>query len=263
MSTTNTSAIKLNKPGFADRNWHLGLNQNADRLDGQSALGGLCVATAEVPSATLNISVAPGRFRALDGTVAAYAGSSALAVVAGSTTYVYLDASGSLGTSNAGFPATVCVPLAVVAAGASTITAITDSRVQCAVSGSASRLFVPLAGGSLNDGANLTVGTGSGTRIATSATQKLGFWNAPPIPQPGPYVQSYTTADRTISAYAPSVQSAAFAGVDNSQTGTVYAKLADLNALRTSYENLRAFTEDVAQALNALIDDLQAMGLIR
>lgn len=263
MSTTNTSAIKLNKPGFADRNWHLALNQNADQLDGQSALGGLCVSTAEVPSASLKVSVAPGRFRTIDGTVVAYAGSPALTVVAGSTTYVYLDASGNLGTSNAGFPPTVCVPLAVVTAGSATISAITDSRVQCAVSGSGSLPFLPLAGGTLNDGANLSVGTGSGTRIATSASQKLGFWNAAPIAQPGPYVQSYTTADRTVSAYAPSVQSTAFVGVDNSQTGTVYARLADLNALRASYENLRAFTEDVAQALNALIDDLQAMGLVR
>lgn len=263
MSTTNTSAIKLNKPGFADRNWHLALNQNADRLDGQSALGGLCVTTAEVPSASLNISIAAGRFRKLDGTIAVYSGSPALALVAGSTTYVYLDASGNLGTSSSGFPSTACVPLAVVTAGPSTISAITDSRVQCAVSGPASLPFLPLAGGPLDDGADLTVGTGSGTRIATSASQKLGFWNAAPVSQPGPYVQSYTTADRTISAYAPSVQSAAFGGADNSQAGAVYAKLADLNALRTSYENLRAFTEDVAQALNALIDDLQAVGLVR
>jgi hypothetical protein len=263
MSTTNTSATKLNKPGFADRNWHLALNQNADWLDGQSALGGLCVTTAEVPSASLKVSIAPGRFRAVDGTVAAFSGLPALALAANSTTYVYLDASGNPGTSSSGFPSTACVPLAVVVAGASTIGAITDSRIQCAVSGPGSLPFLPLAGGTLNDGADISVGTGSGTRIATSASQKLGFWNAPPIAQPGPYVQSYSTADRAISAYSPSVQSSAFAGLDNSQAGTIYAKLADLNTLRTAYENLRAFTEDVAQALNALIDDLQAMGLVR
>ena len=41
------------------------------------------------------------------------------------------------------------------------------------------------------------------------------------------------------------------------------AKLSDLNALRVACENLRAFTEDLAQQHNSLIADLKALGLIQ
>lgn len=263
MSTTNTSAIKLNKPAFADRDWHLALNQNADLLDGQSALAGLCVTTAESPSASLNLSIAPGNFRKPDGTIGSYAGNPALVVAAGSTTYLSLDPSGNLVASTSGFPQTACVPLAMAVAGATTITSVTDARIQCAVAGPGASPFLPLAGGAMNDGASIAVGTASGTRIGTSSAQKLGFWNSAPVAQPGPYTQTYTTADRTISAYASSVQSAAYSGVATGQSGSPYAQVADLNSLRLAYENLRAFSEDVGQALNALIDDLQAMGLVR
>lgn len=263
MSTNHTPAIRLNKPGFADRNWHLALNDNADRLDGQSALAGLCVTTSESPSVSLNVRVAPGRFQKIDGSVGEFAGQTALEVPSGAASYVYLDPSGSLGSNSSGFPPAACVPLAIVQAGSTTITAIIDGRVQCAVVGAAALPFLPLAGGSLNDGADLAVGAATGTRIASTPAQKLGFWGAAPVVQPGPYVQSYSTADRTISAYSPSVQAAAFSGLDSAQAGAVYARAADLNALRASYENLRGFAEDVAQTLNSLIDDLQAIGLVR
>ena len=46
------------------------------------------------------------------------------------------------------------------------------------------------------------------------------------------------------------------------QTADGEAKLADLNALRTAYENLRAFTEDAVQLLNYAVDKLQANGLL-
>ena len=36
----------------------------------------------------------------------------------------------------------------------------------------------------LADANNIIIGTGTGTRIATATTQKLGFWNATPIVQP-------------------------------------------------------------------------------
>ena len=37
--------------------------------------------------------------------------------------------------------------------------------------------------------------------------------------------------------------------------------MSDLNNLRAAYENLRQFAENVAQVLNALINDLQSTGL--
>lgn len=89
----------------------------------------------------------------------------------------------------------------------------------------------------------------------------VGFRGAAPVAMPAALVQTYATADRTLSAYTPDDESAAYTGIDNAQAGTVYATVADLNALRAAYENLRAFLEDLAQFANALVDDLQLQGL--
>ena len=98
----------------------------------------------------------------------------------------------------------------------------------------------------------------SGSRIAfrRTATETI------PSGVPGSaFTQTYSTADRTISAYTSDPESSAYTGIDNAQGGTPYAQLSDLNALRTAYETLRVFAEDVAQALNALIDDAEAFGI--
>lgn len=92
---------------------------------------------------------------------------------------------------------------------------------------------------------------------------QLGFYNIGPVTRPTAYTQTYATADKTIGAYTPDSESGAYTGIDNLQVGTVYATVADLNALRVAYETLRAFTEDVAQALNSVIDDGQALGLLQ
>lgn len=95
----------------------------------------------------------------------------------------------------------------------------------------------------------------------------VGFFGKAPAAQPAAYTQTFATADRTIDAYTADAESGAYTG-DAGGTGTVtaaanVAKLADLNALRVAYENLRAHTEDIAKALNAVIDDLQSLGLLR
>ncbi len=41
--------------------------------------------------------------------------------------------------------------------------------------------YVPKGGADLDDGANIGVGSGVGTKIATAPTQKLGFWGATPV----------------------------------------------------------------------------------
>jgi hypothetical protein len=70
--------------------------------------------------------------------------------------------------------------------------------------------FNPVASGgtsvSLEDGSNLVLGTTTGSKIGTAATQKLGFWNATPAVQPSGASQaaltdsSGGTADGTVSA---------------------------------------------------------------
>jgi hypothetical protein len=91
----------------------------------------------------------------------------------------------------------------------------------------------------------------------------VGFYGVTPIARPAAYTQSYATADRTLAAYSPDAETSPYTGHDNAQAGTVYAKVADLNALRTAYENLRALTEDLTQMVNATVDDLQALGLVQ
>lgn len=84
----------------------------------------------------------------------------------------------------------------------------------------------------------------------------VGFYGVAPVTRPAALTQTYSTADRTLSAYTPNTQGTAYTGAADGE-----AKLADLNALRVAYENLRAFVEDLAQHHNAVVDDLQAYGL--
>lgn len=107
------------------------------------------------------------------------------------------------------------------------------------------------------DAINIILNATTGTKIGTATTQKLGFWNATPVVRPSAYTQTYSTADKTLSAYTPDAESGAYTGAADSE-----AKLVDLNALRVAYENLRAFTEDLAGVVNSLVDDLQAVGIV-
>lgn len=113
---------------------------------------------------------------------------------------------------------------------------------------------------SFDDGYNLVFGTATGTMLGTGATQKLSFYGATPIVRPSAYTQTYATTDKTLAAYTANAQSSAYTGSPADAAST--AKLADLNALRVAYENLRAFTEDLAQQHNSMLDDLQALGLL-
>jgi len=91
---------------------------------------------------------------------------------------------------------------------------------------------------------------------------KLAFYGGTPVAKAAAYTQTYSTADRTLSAYTADNESGAYTGIDNAQAGSVYATLTDLNALRTAYENWRAFVEDIAGMLNSTVDDLQALNLV-
>lgn len=94
------------------------------------------------------------------------------------------------------------------------------------------------------------------------AAGKIGLFGATAVTKPTAYTQTYATADKTLGAYTADDESAAYTGIDNAQIGAVYATVADLNALRTAYETLRALVEDVAQLANAVVDDLQALGAV-
>jgi hypothetical protein len=86
-------------------------------------------------------------------------------------------------------------------------------------------------------GENIVLDTTTGTKIGTSTTQKLGFWNATPVVQ------------QATNAYTSDAESSAYTGIDNLQAGTVYATVADLNTLRVAYDNLRASYDDLRTKL--------------
>ena len=116
------------------------------------------------------------------GIATSYAGAASQAVTASSTNYVYLTNGGTLTVNTTGFPSTptLYVPLAVVVAGSSTITSIADSRVCLPVVGTG---FLPLGGGTMTDGANVALGSTTGTQIGTATSQKLGFFGKTPVVQ--------------------------------------------------------------------------------
>jgi hypothetical protein len=262
MSTTYTTRAKLAKPGPAERDWNLPLNANADALDALAPIGGLCVTTAETPSTTLRVQAAPGRYGRNDGTVGVFAGATSIVLPADSTSQIYLTDAGDLVASTSGFPSTAHVPLAVATTGSSTVAIVTDLRIVCGTVGSDSRPFLTPAGGIMVDGASLAAGSSAGLKIGTATTQKLGFWDATPVARPGSYSQGYAASSRSLAPYTPVTTTATFAGLGPGQAGSPYAQAADLNSLRSAYENLRMFSENTTQLLNALINDLKAMGLL-
>lgn len=102
----------------------------------------------------------------------------------------------------------------------------------------------------VSDGKDIAIGAGTGTKLG-QATSKLGFFGSTPVGKASAYTQTYATADKTLNL----ASTAAFTGQTNAVGGSVYAKSADL-------EQLRGDVLDVAQMLNALVDDLQTLGLI-
>jgi len=174
MSTTYTNSIKLGQPGSGDRTWNTPLNANATILDALSPVGDLAVTTHEQPSSSLLVDIAAGQFLDQSGAIQTYAGISGQAITTGTTKTLYLDgtASWALVVSATSYPSTPHLRLGTVAAGASTITSITDARVAFGVIGSVA------------DGAAITLGSSTGLKIGTASTQKLGFFGKTPAVQP-------------------------------------------------------------------------------
>lgn len=74
------------------------------------------------------------------------------------------------------------------------------------------------------EGANIAVGTATGTKIGTSASQKLGFYNATPVVQPAG--TSVTTAGFVAGAGAAVLVDSTFTG----NTGTAAYHISDIVA---------------------------------
>ena len=239
MSTSYTANLRLGEPALDDTGWGLVLNANLSALDAQAPIGGLATVITETPSATLGVQVAAGAFISSTGVVVNYAGSTQT-MTASATNYIYLTDAGALVVNTTGFPSssTLSVPLAKVVTGTATITSVTDSRITCNSVGTAA--FLPLAGGTLTDGANIVLGTTTGTKIATATTQKLGFWAATPVVQPSGAAQAALT----------------------SAAGTASTTVADVGA-SFSQATLNNNFASTLNLLNAIRSALVAAGLMK
>ncbi len=144
---------------FDDENWNVGNNANYSAIDALSPVGAFAVTFTEFPSASLNVKVAPGAYMSLSGVITDYLGTTSQAIPTGTTKVLYLTPAGVL-TVAASYPTTAgYIPLAVVVAGATTITSITDDRSPAAIVG------VPTGGtliNAANDSAAATAGVAVG-----------------------------------------------------------------------------------------------------
>jgi hypothetical protein len=128
MSNSYTSRARIAKPARSDRNWDIPVNANSDLLDAINAIGAGCVTPTEIPSVSLNVTVASCSYQKQDGSVGAFPGATSQIVTASSTTVLYLDATGTL-TTAVSYPSAAHTKLGTVVAGVGTILSITDDRM--------------------------------------------------------------------------------------------------------------------------------------
>jgi hypothetical protein len=201
MANTYTANTKLAMPAVGDRTWNVPVNGNSQAIDAFNAVGDLAVTTFEVPSTSLNIAVAAGLYVSQAGIVTTFAVVPSTTLTASTTNYVYLTGTGTLTVNTTGFPSspTTYIPLATVNTGSSSINTITDQRACYSVVGAG---FLPLAGGTLTDGANVALGTSTGTKWGTATNQKQGFFGKTPVVQPtmgaATAGSSYTSAEQAM-----------------------------------------------------------------
>lgn len=267
MANTYTSKNNFAKPALNDTGWNTTLNANLDQVDTVAAVGGLAVALTEVPSASLNVKVAAGTFRASTGTIVSYAGTSSQALTASNTNYVYLTDAGTLTVSTSAFPGTAHVRLATVVVGGSTVTSITDSRLPFVSAGvNNNTVYLALAGGTFADsGGVVTVGCGTtnGTKIGTSSTDKIGFWGATPVVRPASANQaalgSLVTATLTNSTTGSATTTIGDVGASFSQSGlnNIHASLlVQINNAVTDFASVKTL-------VNQLRSDLVTAGVLK
>jgi hypothetical protein len=162
MPDTFTAGRNLRKLAAGDTGYAALWAATLDQIDGCAAVGALAVATAETPSASLNVKVAAGSFRRGDGGIVSYAGTASQAMTPSATNYCYLNDAGTLVVNTTGFPAN-CVRLATVVAGTTTITSITDAQVVLALAGAGTP--------------TIAAGTGAGTTptVAVTGSDRAGL----------------------------------------------------------------------------------------
>jgi hypothetical protein len=98
------------------------------------------------------------------------------------------------------------------------------------------------------DGVNLVLGTTTGTKLGTSVTQKLGFWNATPVVQPAAAGQAAAAAQSQTD-------------VTDSTGGSVSTTLAAITA--PAADATTSLTADMTAVKNALASIAAQLALIK
>ena len=91
-----------------------------------------------------------------------------------------------------------------------------------------------------------------------AGVSKLGFYATAPVAKPSAYTQTYATADKTHAAMTSADMPAGGTGTAAGGWDTA----ANRDTAIADFAELRADVIDVKQVVNALIDDLQALGLV-
>lgn len=118
----------------------------------------------------------------------------------------------------------------------------------------------------LGDACNVVLNTTTGSKIGTATSQKLGFYNATPVVQPGAYTQTYSTADKTHAAPTASTLTVTDGtGTNDNTIGAITADASVIAAVQEIVDEVNKLIVDVAdvkQLANSIIDDLQQLGLV-
>lgn len=216
---------------------------------------------------TFNADTAPAGGYKLTTSAVSGAGGIDFATQAGSSTAGTSNAAGGTLYLDAGRGTGSGASNLILRTGASTGTA---TALQTATT----RLTINNAGDfTFFDGADFILGTTTGTKIGTATTQKIGFYNATPIVRPSAYTQTYSTADKTMAARTAAALTDNTGGTVSTTlaaitAGATYTQ-ADMVAVKNAIASLadqmnksRNDSLDIAQVVNAIIDDLQALGLV-
>ena len=128
----------------------------------------------------------------------------------------------------------------------------------------------------LAEGVDFAVGTATGTKIGTGATQKLGFFGATPVVQPSALTQTFSTADathanRTATAHTYPGSGNLFDAVaadllinirTDSTANAVADTVVNIKSLADNLNQNIADLADTAAFVNSIADKLQDLGIL-
>jgi hypothetical protein len=232
MATTFTQNILLQKPGTADRNWHVPLNANHDLLDSVSSIGNLFVTPTEIPSSSLNIRVSGGTYVEGDGTAGMFPGVDSVTLPPSSAVCVWLNTAGALVVSSS-YPVSTHVRLAQVVTSPSSVQSVVDERV--CVHATGSPLGFVLKSGDTISGP-LLISSSTGPTLAVDPTaSSLGFFGVQAVTQAVAIAPIVDNTSGTPSNSVADVGTSFNQNVIDNNFATLAAKINALSAVLRRY----------------------------